>query len=64
MSSIPIHQIVCIDKNGGIGKNGNLPWKLEDDWKHFLAHSLRILVSLWNQTIILQMIFFYHNLTI
>ena len=44
--SVPIHQIVCIDKNGGIGKNGDLPWKLEEDWKHFLAHSLRILVRL------------------
>ena len=42
--SIPIHQIVCIDKNGGIGKNGNLPWKLEDDWQHFITHSLRQLV--------------------
>ena len=42
--SIPIHQIVCIDKNGGIGKNGNLPWKLEDDWQHFITYSLRQLV--------------------
>ena len=45
--SIPIHQIVCIDKNGGIGKDGNLPWKLEDDWQHFITHSLRQLVRLF-----------------
>ena len=40
---VPIHQIVCIDEAGGIGKNGNLPWKIEKDWQHFLQHSLRIL---------------------
>ena len=42
--ALAIHQIVCIDKQGGIGKNGDLPWKLEDDWQHFLTLSLRKLV--------------------
>lgn len=40
---VPIHQIVCIDEAGGIGKNGDLPWKIQKDWQHFLQHSLRIL---------------------
>ena len=44
-AEISIHQIVCIDKNGGIGKNGTLPWKIEKDWQHFLSLSLRKLVS-------------------
>ena len=39
---VPIHQIVCIDEKGGIGKNGDLPWKIQKDWQHFLQLSLRI----------------------
>lgn len=27
--------IVAIDKNNGIGKNGDMPWYLPDDLKHF-----------------------------
>ena len=38
---VPIHQIVCIDEKGGIGKNGDLPWKIQKDWQHFLQLSLR-----------------------
>ena len=41
---IPIHQIVCVDKNGGIGKNGDLPWKIEGDWQYFLNKTLEIQV--------------------
>ena len=40
-----IHQIVCVDQNGGIGKGGKLPWKIEKDWKYFLNTSLRIQVN-------------------
>ena len=42
---IPIHQIVCVDKNGGIGKNGDLPWKIEGDWQYFLNKTLEIQVT-------------------
>jgi 2-amino-4-hydroxy-6-hydroxymethyldihydropteridine diphosphokinase len=31
-----INQIVAVAKNGVIGKNGVLPWSIEEDWKIFL----------------------------
>ncbi len=42
---IPIHQVVCIDSIGGIGKNGDLPWKINSDWEHFLSLSTEITVT-------------------
>ena len=27
--------IVCVDKNGGISKNGEIPWKCEEDLRFF-----------------------------
>ena len=42
---VPINLIVCIDQKGGIGQNGDLPWKIEQDWQHFLSLSLRKLDS-------------------
>jgi len=32
---IPIHIIVAIDEKSGIGKNGQLPWHLTGDLRHF-----------------------------
>ncbi|XP_072021019.1 dihydrofolate reductase-like [Amphiura filiformis] len=32
----PVHLIVAVSRNGmGIGKNGNLPWRLRKDMKYF-----------------------------
>ena len=56
-----IHQIVCIDQNGGIGKNGKLPWKIEKDWSYFLNKSLRIQVCInlaYKKDIVTYRIFF------
>ena len=33
---IPIHQIVAIDEDGGIGVGEELPWRLSKDWESFL----------------------------
>ena len=33
---IEVNQIVAIDENGGIGIDGDIPWKLSKDWEHFL----------------------------
>ena len=30
-----IHLIWAQDQNGGIGKNGNLPWHISEDLKNF-----------------------------
>lgn len=35
MSSIKLCLIVARAKNGAIGKDGNLPWRLSDDLRHF-----------------------------
>lgn len=32
---VNIKLIIAIDKNGGMGINNKLPWKLKDDLKHF-----------------------------
>lgn len=42
---ISIHQIVAIDENGGIGLNGDLPWKLQKDWQHFLRMTTKVKVD-------------------
>ena len=28
--------IVAVDRAGGIGREGGLPWRLEAEWRHFL----------------------------
>lgn len=33
----PIHLILAVARNGVIGRDGRLPWKLPDEWKYFLA---------------------------
>ena len=43
--NIPIHQIVAIDENGGIGIGENIPWNLPKDWEHFQQVTTRIKVS-------------------
>ena len=35
-NDITINQIVAIDENGGIGIDGDIPWRLSKDWEHFL----------------------------
>ena len=37
----PVDIIVAVDKSGGIGLDGNLPWSLEAEWAHFLRLSTR-----------------------
>lgn len=37
MSSIKLSLIVARARNGAIGKDGDLPWRLSDDLKHFKA---------------------------
>ena len=41
---IPIHQIVAIDENGGIGLDGNLPWNVEKDRQHCLRMTTKVKV--------------------
>lgn len=36
-----IHMIAAVEKNGGIGLNGTLPWRIEEDWRYFLNHVTR-----------------------
>ncbi len=33
----PIHLILAVARNGAIGRDGGLPWKLPDEWEYFLA---------------------------
>jgi len=33
----PVHLILAVARNGAIGRDGNLPWKLPEEWKYFLA---------------------------
>ena len=35
MNSKPVYIIVALDKNNGIGKDGDIPWKLKGDMKFF-----------------------------
>jgi len=37
---IPVHIIVAIDEKRGIGKNGELPWRLTGDLKHFQERTI------------------------
>ena len=41
---IPVHQIVALDEENGIGIGGNLPWKLTKDWNHFLRMTTKVKV--------------------
>ena len=41
---IPVHQIVAMDEENGIGIGGNLPWNLPKDWNHFLRMTTKIKV--------------------
>ena len=43
-NSIPIHQIVAIEENGGIGLGEDLPWSLRRDWEHFLHMTTKVKV--------------------
>ena len=41
---IPVHQIVAMDEESGIGVGGNLPWNLPKDWNHFLRMTTKVKV--------------------
>jgi len=41
MEVTPVHMIAAVEKNGGIGLNGALPWRIEEDWRYFLNHVTR-----------------------
>ena len=37
LTEVPrIDIVVATDKVGGIGLGGDLPWRLEKEWQHFL----------------------------
>lgn len=40
-SSPNIDLIVAVDNAGGIGINGEIPWRLEEEWRHFLKLATR-----------------------
>ena len=51
---IPVHQIVAMDEENGIGIGGNLPWNLPKDWNHFLRMTTKVKVfSLKQKNVIL-----------
>ena len=41
---IPVHQIVAMDEESGIGIGENLPWNLPKDWNHFLRMTTKVKV--------------------
>ena len=41
---IPVHQIVAMDEENGIGIGANLPWNLPKDWNHFLRMTTKVKV--------------------
>ena len=41
---IPVHQIVAMDEQNGIGIGENLPWNLPKDWDHFLRMTTKVKV--------------------
>ena len=46
---IPVHQIVAMDEENGIGIGENLPWNLPKDWNHFLRMTTKIKVFPWRK---------------
>lgn len=54
MSSIEI--IVAVDKDGGFGKDGKIPWKCSDDMKHFKQISTDIGVCVMGKNTYLDML--------
>jgi len=42
--------IVCIDKNRGIAKNGQIPWHIAEDMKHFRETTLDQIVIMGRKT--------------
>ena len=42
--NIPVHQIVAMDEEGGIGIGEKLPWNLSKDWENFLRITTKIKV--------------------
>lgn len=42
--NIPVHQIVAMDEEGGIGIGEELPWNLSKDWENFLRITTKIKV--------------------
>ena len=42
--TIPVHQIVAMDVESGIGIGENLPWNLPKDWNHFLRMTTKVKV--------------------
>ena len=45
--SIPIHQIVALDEEGGIGLGETLPWNLSKDWENFLRITTKTKVLIY-----------------
>ena len=48
--SIQIHLIWAQDKNGGIGKNGKLPWHISEDLKNFKKLTLNSTILMGRNT--------------
>lgn len=42
--------IACIDKNGGIGLNGKIPWSLSPDMKHFRSLTVNNVIIMGRKT--------------
>lgn len=43
-------QIVAIDKNGAIGRGNEIPWKIKDDMKWFMANTMGKLLLMGRKT--------------
>ena len=46
MAKAQVNLVVAVDQNGGIGKDGGLPWSLSRDWEHFLRLATRFVILL------------------